>query len=125
MAFGRRARASFAARTLSTRVQSIVGVGGAADKPIPLHASEHLRHGRLLDLREAGQITLRVGPTGLEGDQNRQVADPETQRLQASLAQACEAPRGEADQVAGRREDVRVGIGLLHHALPRYIYVRM
>jgi len=39
---------------------SIGRVWRALDESVSLHAGEHLRH-RLLDLGEAGQITLRVG----------------------------------------------------------------
>jgi carbonic anhydrase len=52
-------------------------VARASDKPVPFHATEHLRHGRLRNLREAREITSRVSPTRLEGNQNRQMTNPE------------------------------------------------
>ena len=66
-------------------------VGRALDQPVPLHAGEHLRHRRLLDLGEAGEIALRACPAILKRDQHRQMTDAEAQRLEPRFAQAGEA----------------------------------
>jgi hypothetical protein len=50
---------------------------------VPLHASEHLRHRRLLYPGKAGEITLRACITILQRDQYRQVANTEAQRFKA------------------------------------------
>jgi hypothetical protein len=87
---------------------SIGRVRHASDETVSLHAGEHLRHRRLLDLGEAGQITLRAGSAVPKRDQYRQMTDAEAQGLQARFAQASEAARRETDQVPGCREHIHV-----------------
>jgi hypothetical protein len=60
----------------------------------------------LLDLGEAGEITLRTCPTILKRDQDRQMSNAEAKRLEAGFAQAGESARRETDQVPRRREHI-------------------
>ena len=85
-----------------TACRPALGVASAANKPVPFHAGEHLRHRRLLDLGEAGEITLRACPAILKCDQHRQMSNAEAKRLKPRFAEAGEPPRCETDQVPRR-----------------------
>jgi hypothetical protein len=60
----------------------------------------------LLDLGEAGEITLRACPAILKRDQDWQMSNAEAKRLEAGFAQAGEPARRETDQVPRRREHI-------------------
>jgi len=104
-------------------------VGRAPNQPVPLHAREHLCHRRLLDLGEAGEITLRAGPAILKRDQHRQMSDAKTKRLEPRFAEAGEPARGETDQMSGRRKHIEFHrasslasrVALMHTCICNYI----
>jgi hypothetical protein len=58
-------------------------VGCPLDQAISLHPSEHLRHWRLLNLGEAGEVALRACVSVLQCDQNRQLSDSEAEPFKA------------------------------------------
>ena len=80
----------------------------ALNQPVPLHAGEHLRHRRLLDPGEAGEIPLRACPAILKRDQHRQMSNAEAEWLEARLAQSGEAARGETDQMSRRGQHIQI-----------------
>lgn len=87
---------------------AVVGVGGAVDEAVALHADEELRHGRLLDLGEPGEFFLGERVAVLQGAEHRKLSDGETESVEPGLSAADEQTGGTVDEVAGLQEDFRV-----------------
>ena len=71
--------------------------GVRSNQPVSLHAGKHLRHWRLFDLGEAGEIALRACPAILKRDQHWQMTDAEAKRLELRFAKAGEPARRVTD----------------------------
>ncbi len=83
-----------------TAASAIFRMGRSANPSVTLHASEHLRHRRLFDLGETGQVALRACLPIPQRDQHRQLTDAESEGLETCLAQAGESSCRKADEVS-------------------------